>query len=75
MPDQNSGKPFYEPFGLDLSALDQHTRPQDDFYQHANGAWIARTTSPADQDQVAETGNLLRICLFGMERPRNQLTY
>ena len=57
---QNSDKPFYAPFGLDLSALDKHTRPQDDFYQHANGAWIARTTIPADQDQVAETGNLMQ---------------
>jgi hypothetical protein len=51
-PDQNSAKPFFEPFGLDLSAIDKHTRPQDDFYQYVNGAWIARTTIPADKDQV-----------------------
>lgn len=51
-PDQNSGKPFFEPFGLDLAAIDKHTRPQDDFYQYVNGAWIARATIPADKDQV-----------------------
>jgi hypothetical protein len=33
-PSQSSGKPFFEPFGLDLSALDKRTRPQDDFYQY-----------------------------------------
>jgi putative endopeptidase len=59
-PDQISGKPFFEPFGLDLSAIDKHTRPQDDFYQYVNGAWIARTTIPADEDQVEETGNVMQ---------------
>ena len=58
--DQSSGKPFFEPFGLDLSAIDKHTRPQDDFYQYVNGAWIARTTIPADKDQVEETGNVMQ---------------
>src|ERR1700683_87472 len=49
---QNSGKPLLEPFGLDLTAIDKRTRPQDDFYQYVNGAWIARTTFPADADQI-----------------------
>ena len=49
---QSAGKPFFEPFGLDLSAIDKHTRPQDDFYQYVNGAWIARTMIPADKDQA-----------------------
>ena len=59
-PGQSSGQPFFEPFGLDLSAMDIHTRPQDDFYQYVNGAWIARTTIPADKDQVEETGNVMQ---------------
>jgi len=59
-PNQNPGKPFYEPFGLDLTAIDKHTRPQDDFYQYANGAWIARTRIPADKDQLEETGNVMQ---------------
>jgi len=57
---QTPGKPFFEPFGLDLSALDKQTRPQDDFYQYVNGAWIARTKIPADKDRIAETGNLMQ---------------
>lgn len=57
---QSSGKPFFEPFGLDLSAMDKHTRPQDDFYQYVNGAWIARTTIPADMEQVEVTGDQMQ---------------
>lgn len=56
-PGQSSAKPFFEPFGLDLSALDKRTRPQDDFFQHVNGAWISRTTIPADMEQVEVTGS------------------
>ena len=33
--------------GVDLSALDKSTRPQDDFYQFANGGWLDRTEIPA----------------------------
>jgi putative endopeptidase len=57
---QSPTKPFFPPFGLDLSAIDKHTRPQDDFYQYVNGAWIARTRIPADKDQVELTGNVMQ---------------
>lgn len=57
---QTPGKPFFGPFGLDLYALDKHVRPQDDFYQYVNGAWIARMKIPADKDRIAETGNLMQ---------------
>jgi putative endopeptidase len=57
---QSSGKPFFEPFGVDLSAIDKHERPQDDFYQYVNGAWISRTTIPADQDSVEVTGSQMQ---------------
>jgi putative endopeptidase len=59
-PRQSSGKPFFEPFGLDLSAIDKHARPQDDFYQYVNGAWIARTRIPADRDAVEVTGSQMQ---------------
>jgi putative endopeptidase len=58
--DQSPTKPFFPPFGLDLSAIDKHARPQDDFYQYVNGAWIARTRIPADKDQVELTGNIMQ---------------
>ncbi len=44
-----AAQPVYPPFGLDLTAIDQATRPGDDFFQYANGAYLARTEIPADQ--------------------------
>jgi len=32
--------------GVQLDALDRETRPQDDFYQFANGGWLDRTEIP-----------------------------
>ena len=32
--------------GVDLQALDRQTRPQDDFYQFANGGWLDNTPIP-----------------------------
>lgn len=45
-------RPFYLPFGLDLTAQDGGTRPQDDFFRYVNGAWLDRTPIPPDQDRV-----------------------
>jgi len=44
-----SAQPFYKPWGFDLTAVDPATKPGDDFFQHANGAYLARTTIPADR--------------------------
>lgn len=41
--------PQYPPFGLDLSAFDKQVRPGDDFFEYANGAYLARTHIPADR--------------------------
>ncbi|MEJ8568099.1 M13 family metallopeptidase [Elongatibacter sediminis] len=32
--------------GIDFAALDRETRPQDDFYQFANGGWLDTTEIP-----------------------------
>ncbi|MEO6256984.1 MAG: M13 family metallopeptidase [Sphingomicrobium sp.] len=42
-------EPFYKPYGYDLSAFDPKTRPGDDFFQYANGAYLARTVIPPDR--------------------------
>jgi predicted metalloendopeptidase len=34
--------------GIDLSNMDRSVRPQDDFFRFVNGAWVDRTTIPAD---------------------------
>jgi len=35
--------------GLDLSGIDRAVRPGDDFFAHANGAWLKATEIPADR--------------------------
>ncbi len=38
--------------GIDRSAIDPKVRPQDDFYTHANGAWLRRAVFPADKAYI-----------------------
>ena len=35
--------------GIDLSTFDNTVRPQDDLYQHVNGAWLKATEIPDDR--------------------------
>ncbi len=42
-------KPMYGSWGLDLTAMDRSVKPGDDFFRYANGAWLDRTTIPADK--------------------------
>lgn len=35
--------------GIDLTAVDQNVRAQDDFFRHVNGAWLTQTEIPADK--------------------------
>lgn len=35
--------------GIDLENFDHSIRPQDNFYTHVNGKWLARTEIPADK--------------------------
>ena len=37
--------------GIDLTAVDQQTRAQDDFFRYVNGAWLARTEIPGDKSR------------------------
>jgi putative endopeptidase len=46
--------PLYPPAGLDMSAMDSSVNPGDDFFQHCNGAWIARAIIPPDRPYVSE---------------------
>jgi len=44
-----AAQPQYGAFGLDMDGQDPKTRPGDDFFRYANGAWIDRTEIPADK--------------------------
>lgn len=35
--------------GIDLTAVDQNVRAQDDFFRHVNGDWLSKTEIPADK--------------------------
>jgi putative endopeptidase len=44
------GAPMAEPrSGIDMAAIDPLVRPQQDFWQFANGKWLAATSIPADR--------------------------
>ncbi len=39
----------YGTWGFDLSGMDTKTKPGDDFFRYANGAWIDKTQIPPDK--------------------------
>ncbi|HJX97550.1 MAG TPA: M13-type metalloendopeptidase [Chthoniobacterales bacterium] len=39
----------YGTWGFDLAGMDSKTKPGDDFFRYANGAWIDKTQIPADK--------------------------
>jgi putative endopeptidase len=43
----------YGPWGIDLAARNASVKPGDDFFEFANGAWLARNEIPADQSSVS----------------------
>src|SRR3954469_13929519 len=49
---QGAGAPVFPPYGFDATAMDPSTRPGDDFFQNANGAYLARTEIRSDRSAV-----------------------
>jgi len=45
--------PVYPPFGLDQTAIDPAVKPGDDFFDYANGKYLARTPIPADRSAAS----------------------
>jgi putative endopeptidase len=43
----------YGAWGFDLTAQDPKTKPGDDFFRHANGAWLDRTPIPGDKPGIS----------------------
>src|SRR4051794_22102415 len=42
----------YGSWGFDSTAVDPATRPGNDFFEYANGAWLARTEIPPDKPRM-----------------------
>ena len=43
----------YGAWGFDLTGQDARTRPGDDFFRYANGAWLDRTAIPGDKPGIS----------------------
>jgi putative endopeptidase len=46
---QRESKPQYGAWGFDTEGADLKTKPGDDFFRYANGAWLDRVQIPADK--------------------------
>ena len=44
-----TAKPQYGTWGFDLEGADPKTKPGDDFFRYANGAWLDRVQIPGDK--------------------------
>lgn len=44
--------------GIDLANMDQNADPKTDFYEYANGSWLAKTEIPADEGRWGGFGKL-----------------
>src|ERR1051325_8411292 len=62
---QSTGKPQYGAWGFDTEGADLKTRPGDDFFRYANGAWLDRVQIPADKP-----GYSLRLAMSDLTEQR-----
>src|SRR5262252_8436725 len=58
-------KPQYGAWGFDSAGADPKTKPGDDFFRYANGAWIDKTEIPADKP-----GYSLRLAMTDLTEQR-----
>src|ERR1044072_1088539 len=62
---QPAGKPQYGAWGFDTEGADLKTKPGDDFFRYANGAWLDRVQIPADKP-----GYSLRLAMSDLTEQR-----
>ena len=51
-------QPEMQRSGVDLGAIDESVRPQDDFYRYANGRWLDQAEIPPDQVSFSAAAQL-----------------
>jgi len=49
----DQAKPQYGAWGYDSAGTDKSTKPGDDFFRYANGAWLDKAQIPADKPAVS----------------------
>src|SRR4051812_46472759 len=62
---QPAGKSQYGAWGFDTEGADLKTKPGDDFFRYANGAWLDRVQIPADKP-----GYSLRLAMSDLTEQR-----
>lgn len=62
---QPGGKPQYGAWGFDSEGADLKTKPGDDFFRYANGAWLDRVQIPGDKP-----GYSLRLAMTDLTEQR-----
>jgi putative endopeptidase len=56
--DASTNAPKHETHGIAAANMDTSVKPGDDFFQYANGAWLARTEIPPDRGRVGVFNSL-----------------
>src|SRR3954466_6542145 len=62
---QPTAKPQYGAWGFDTEGADLKTKPGDDFFRYAGGAWLDRVQIPADKP-----GYSLRLAMSDLTEQR-----
>jgi putative endopeptidase len=61
----DTGKPQYGSWGFDQAGTDMSSKPGDNFFRYANGAWLDHTPIPADKPAVS-----LRLAMTDLTEQR-----
>src|SRR5438270_4453465 len=78
---QAAATPVFGRWGVDLTGIDRNTRPGDNFFRFANGAWYEKALIPADrtsagafQDLQIQSEDKVRAIVSSLEMRTTALT-
>ena len=67
-------KPQYGAWGFDTAGMDTHTKPGDDFFRYASGAWLDKAVIPARARRTMRSGSSRSAVRVPMTRSRSPAT-